>query len=434
MALLCLPRFAQATELKIGHFALENGLEVYIIPNHRVPAVNHTLWYRVGSADDPPGKSGLAHYHEHMMFQGTTTRGKGEYSQIIARHGGRENAFTGYDTTGYYVSIAKEHLPLVMELEADRIQNLRPSEDDALKEREVIIEERRSRTENNPQALLDEQLDAALFLNHPYRLPAIGWRHEMETLTLQDVMDFHRRYTQMGNAVLILSGDITKQEAQPLVEKYYGALPRGEKPPRRWTQEPPQISERKITLRHENVKQPSLTLQFMAPSMATDAKQAPAFMVLGYILGGSNTSRLYQKLVVERKLATDISSGYNGFSLGPSPLMIRATPSPKIELVTLADAIRSEIKSLSQNVTADELTRAKTLLKADAVFSREGLQQMGQVLGWALMSGLETQVVTRWENIIESVSADDVKRAATTLKNEAAVEGWLLPKTEAGAP
>lgn len=422
-----------ASEQVIEHFSLKNGMEVYILPNHRVEAVNHTLWFKVGSADDPPGKSGLAHFHEHMMFQGTPSHGKGEYSQIIARNGGRENAFTSYDTTGYYVSIAKEQLPLVMELEADRITNLNPTKEDALKEREVIIEERRSRTENNPSALLEEQLDAALFLNHPYRLPVIGWKHEMEGLTLEDVMQFHRRYTQAGNAILILTGDITAAEAKPLVEKYYNDLPSGEKPDRHWKNEPPQISERRVTMRHPNVKQPSWARQFMTPSMAGNPQQAPALMVLSYVLGGSNTSRLYQQLVVRDKIATNVSSGYNGFALGPSPFVVHAVPAPNIRMEELAAAIEKEIVRIGKKgVKPDELARAKTLLKADAVFSREGLQQMGQVLGWVLMSGLPAGTLTQWEKMIDAVTAKQVIEAAhAALRNDASVEGWLLPESEA---
>lgn len=424
------PQPARANEQPIEHFTLKNGMEVYVLPNPRVPAVNHTLWFKVGSADDPPGKSGLAHYHEHMMFQGTAQHGKGEYSQIIARNGGRENAFTSYDTTGYYVSIAKEKLPLVMELEADRIAHLIPGPEDALKEREVIIEERRARIENNPGALFDEQLDAALLLNHPYRLPVIGWMHEMQTLSLQDVMNFHSRYTQAGNAILVLTGDITVQEAKALAEKYYGALPAGEKPDRHWKSEPSSRTERVLTMRHADVKQPGWTLRFLAPTLvAGDTAQALPLTVLSYILGGGRTSRLYQSLVVEQKIATEAASGYNAFSIGPTALGIDVTPAAGQAMAAMRPAVRRELDKIArEGVTAQELSRAKTLLKADAIYGREGLQEMGQIIGWMLVIGLPADMFNRWPAMIDAVTAEQISQAAKAVfKDESSVEGWLLP-------
>ncbi|NBX03115.1 MAG: insulinase family protein [Alphaproteobacteria bacterium] len=303
----------------VEHFTLRNQLEVYVIPNHRIPAISHMMWYRIGAADDPQGKSGLAHYHEHMMFKATKKLKTGEYSDIIARHGGQQNAFTGYDATSYYVDIAKEKLPLVMDLEADRMRGLRPSDEDASKEKDVIIEERRMRTDNNPAALLSEQVNAALYRHHPYHLPVIGWRHEMETLTKNDALDFHEKYYHPNNAILIVSGDITAAELKPLAEKYYGNLKPAKIPTRRWNQEPPQLGARRITLHHENVKQPIFARSYATDSMGYGKKEnALPLFVLSQVLAGGRSSRLYQSLAVEQKIATAVDANYNPFAMGPA--------------------------------------------------------------------------------------------------------------------
>lgn len=424
---------ALAAGVAIERFTLKNGMEVIVLPNHRVPAINHTLWFKVGAADDPVGKSGLAHFHEHMMFQGTDEHAAGEYSQIIARIGGQQNAFTGEDATGYYASIPKDKLALVMELEADRLQHLNPSEKDAQKEREVIIEERRSRIDNNPHALFGEQMQAALLLNHPYRLPIIGWKHEMEGLSLKDVMNFHRRYTQPINAILILSGDITAREARPLVEKYYGGLPPGEKPDRHWKKEPPHIAPRFIEMRHSQVNEPFFQRDYMAPSMMHGKTELSIpLAILGYTLGGSHTSRLYQQLVVKDKIATSVNAGYNGFSIGPSTFGLNATPAKGQDKTALIAAIDREIARIQkEGITKGELSRAKTLLKADAIYSREGLEQMGHIMGWIRVTGLPADTFNQWPEMIEAVTLEQVKQAANeVLVKNASVSGWLLPEEE----
>jgi zinc protease len=204
----------------VESFTLKNGMQVVLIVSHRVPAVTHMLWYRVGAGDDFPGRSGLALYNEHMMFQGTTTMAGGEFARTVARHGGRSNAFTGHDYTAYYVSIAKEYLPEIMQMEADRMLHLLPTPENFLKEREVIIEERRMSIENKPDALLSEEMQAALFRNHPYHTPNIGWMHEMQALTREDVLAFHTQFYHPCNVVLVVAGDITRAELEPMAEKY----------------------------------------------------------------------------------------------------------------------------------------------------------------------------------------------------------------------
>ena len=254
LLVLALP--AHAADIQIEEFTLSNGMPVILVPNHRVPAVNHTLWLPVGAADDPRGASGLAHYHEHLMFKGTPKNSEGTYERMVESLGGETNAFTGADYTGFYVTIATEHLEKIMALEADRFQHLAPSANDYAKEREVIIEERRSRIENQPMALIKEQINAALYQHHPYQIPIIGWMHEMQTLSAEDAKQFYDTYYHAGNMVLVVAGDIKRDELKRLAEKYYGTIPAKPDYQRNWVNEPPQRAARQVVLRHPQVKQP----------------------------------------------------------------------------------------------------------------------------------------------------------------------------------
>lgn len=418
-----------AEQTKIESFTLENSLEVVVIPNHRVPAVSHMLWLRVGSADDPAGKSGLAHFHEHMMFEGTANYPAGAYSDKIAAAGGQQNAFTGRDATAYYITIAREKLPLAMELEADRLRALAPADAAAKKEKQVIIEERRQRIENTPQALFSEQMSAALFRNHPYRLPVIGWMHEMEKLTKSDVLRFHNSWYHPNNAVLILSGDITAGEARPLVERYYGALPKTAVPARRWNQEPPQNSARRLAFRHPNLKQPVWARIYAASSLGYGSKdQALPLLVLSHLLGGGKTSRLYRSLVSDRRIASDVNVSYDAFSLGPATFEISVVPEPDTPMETLEKAVDEELAAAMKPPGADDLSRTKSLLKAESVYARDGLESMARVMGWIRMTGLPKDYFLRWPELIDAVTPEQVAQAAKAAFNpDASVTGFLLP-------
>ena len=237
-------------------FTLDNGLEVVVIENHRAPVVTHMVWNKVGAADEPPGKSGIAHFLEHLMFKGTAKRGPGEFSEIIARNGGSENAFTSQDYTGYFQSITADRLALMMELEADRMNGLVLTEEIIQPERQVVIEERRSRTDNSPRARLSEQVTAATYTNHPYRLPIIGWEHEIRALTLQEIVDFYRTWYAPNNAVLVVSGDVTPEQVRELAETHYGPIPAKALSPRIRPSEPPHHAPREVVLRDARVDQP----------------------------------------------------------------------------------------------------------------------------------------------------------------------------------
>lgn len=422
---------AADTPVRVEKFALDNGMQVVVIPNHRVPAVSHMLWFRIGSADEAPGMSGLAHYLEHMMFKGTDILKVGEYSQIMARHGGDHNAFTSYDFTGYYVNIAKEHLPMVMELEANRMTNLRVDEEEFLKEREVIIEERSMRTDNQPASLLREQMMAALFLNHPYHTPVIGWRHEMTGLTREQVFAMYHRFYHPNNAVLVVAGDITAQELKPLAEKHYGALKRGEELARDWTSEPPAVAERRVVLRDAKVMQPDFRRYYLAPGFVDgETERAIPLTLLAQVAGGSDTSRLYRELVVKRGIATSAGAYYNGIDLGPSVFSVSATPAEGVELAELEAAVDEVLAEIQRGgVTAEELERAKTQARAEVIYARDGLQSLAYIIGQLYMVGLDETFFNAWPERIAGAEAAQLQEAAQWLFHpQRSVTGWLLPK------
>jgi len=273
-------------------FTLDNGMQVVLITNHRAPVVRHMVWYKVGAADEAPGETGIAHLLEHLMFKGTTNYGPGVFSGQVARNGGQENAFTSYDYTAYHQTIARDRLEMVMKMEADRMTNLVINEQQVAPERNVVLEERRSRTDNNPSAQLHEQVSAALYLNYPYRRPIIGWEHEIKALDVDRILAFYKRYYAPNNAVLVVEGDVTMDELKPLAEKYYGAIPRGPEITRTRTTEPPATADRRVILENERVTQPSWSRRYLAPSYRYgDTEHAYALQVLSEIIGGGASSR-----------------------------------------------------------------------------------------------------------------------------------------------
>ncbi|MEO1422615.1 MAG: pitrilysin family protein, partial [Pseudomonadota bacterium] len=245
-ALFAASQAAHAAE-NVSSFTLENGLQVVVIEDDRAPVVTNMVWYKVGSADDPRGKSGIAHYLEHLMFKGTDELAPGEFSEIVAANGGQGNAFTSYDFTGYFQRIASDRLETVIRMEADRMRDLVISQDDWLAERAVVLEERASRVENSPSALLGEQRTAALYLHHPYAVPIIGWRHELEALTREDALEFYERFYAPNNAILVVAGDTTREEVRRLAETHFGPLdPSVDLPDRERVSEPPHLSPRRV--------------------------------------------------------------------------------------------------------------------------------------------------------------------------------------------
>ena len=396
-------------------FTLDNGLQVVVVTNRRAPIVTQMLWYKVGSADEPRGKSGMAHVLEHMMFKGTEAYPDGKFSELVARNGGQENAFTSYDFTGYYQTMARDRLELIMKLEADRMTNLVLKPEDVRTERQVVMEERRSRVENEPSGQLSEMANASLYLHHPYGTPVIGWTNEILSITAEDMRSFYETWYAPNNAVLVIAGDVTAEEVRPLAEKYYGPIPRAEVPPRDRVEEPPQSAPRRVELESPRVRQPSLSIRYLAPSYNTaeDAATPYALQVLSEVLGGGPTSRLYRTLVVEEALAVSAGSWYSPNALDTSDFGFYISPRPDVELDKAEEALRAEIADLLENGVSDtEVAQAKERLRADTVYAQDSVNTAPRVIGRALASGQTIADVEAWPARIAEVTPAEVEAAA----------------------
>jgi zinc protease len=414
----------------VSEFRLDNGLQVVVIPDHRTPVVTHMIWYRNGSADDPVGKSGIAHFLEHLMFKGTERHPQGRFSEVVAELGGQENAFTSTDFTAYFQRAARDHLKTLMEFEADRMTGLVLSDDVVNPERDVVLEERRMRTETDPQAQLGEAVAATLFTHHPYGTPIIGWMHEIEGLDRHDALAYYGRFYTPENAILVVAGDVTAEEVRRLAQETYGRIPaRGEAPQRRRPHEPDPRTARKVTMADPRVEQPSLQKSYLVPSYATAKPgEAEALDVLTQILAAHNTGRLHKRLVLAAPLAVAAGGWYQGTALDRSRLLLYAVPHPGVSLEELETALDEVVREIARDgVEPGELSRAKTRLIADTVYAQDSQASLARMYGSALTTGSTVADVARWPQAIEAVTAEDVRRAAATwLDGRRAVSGYLL--------
>jgi zinc protease len=413
-------------------FTLRNGLEVVVITDRRAPVVTHMVWYRVGAADEPRGRSGIAHFFEHLMFKGTRQIAPGEFSRTIARNGGEDNAFTSWDYTAYYERIARDRLELVMRMEADRMRNLRFSDETFRSERDVIVEERRQRVDNNPGAVLNERMRAMLWPHHPYGTPIIGWLHEIQNLDRESALQFYRTWYAPNNAILVVAGDIDAAELRPLAERHYGRLsPTRNLPARQWVADPPSVGPLRVTHRDEKVRQPSLSRMYRAISYGTDeGRQAHALDVAIEILGGSETSRLYRALVEDQRIAVSAGARSSTSGLGGGSVSVWATPAEDVSLETLEAAVDEVIATfLREGPTEVELARAKASLSAAAVYARDSQESLANIYGASLATGESIDDVVTWGDDIEAVTLDEaLEMARATLDINASVTGWLLPE------
>lgn len=412
-------------------FTLDNGLQVVVIPKKGVPVVSHTIYYKVGAMDEPPAKSGLAHFLEHLMFKGTKTLKPGEFSAIVARNGGQENAFTSQDYTGYYQNVASDRLEKMMEIEADRMTNLVLTDAEIEPERKVVLEERRSRIENSPNGKLRELSGAALFMNHPYRIPIIGWEHEIRSLTREDMLDFYRDWYAPNNAVLILSGDVTAADVRPMVEKYYGKIPARSLPQRPLWVEPESSADRRVTLKHKQVQQPAWSRRMLAPSYSTGPKEDTyALQVLAEILGGGSTSRLYKSLAVEQRKAVSAGAWYDAEARGPGTFGFYGSPKVGNSVEDIEGLMEAEIaKLLKDGVTENEVKQAIQRLQDAAIFARDSISAPSRILGNALVAGRTIEDVEAWPEQIGAVTVESVNKAARALLTKTgSVTAILLPE------
>ncbi len=422
---------ARAVVFNPESFTLDNGMQVVVITNRRVPVVTHMIWYKVGAMDEPPGKSGLAHYLEHLMFKGTKTLKPGEFSAIVARNGGQENAFTSQDYTGYYQSVATDRLELMMKLEADRMTNLVLTDEAIEPERQVVIEERRSRVDNNPAGMLSEQVATALYQNHPYRNPIIGWRHEIESPSREDLLAFYRDWYAPNNAILVISGDVTAAIVRPLAEKYYGVIPARKLPKRVDWREPPLNADRHVVLKHPRVREPAWSRRFLAPSdVYGETQHSHALQVLSEILSGGATSRLNRTLVVEQKIAVGAGAWYNGRTRGPGTFGFHVSPPSGGDIDATIAAMNAEIDTLiADGVTDEEVSKAVRRLQDSAVYARDSYRTPARIFGGALAIGRSVADVEDWPARIGAVTAQSVNQAiAFVFKDRRSVTALLLPK------
>ena len=416
-------------------FTLDNGLQVVVIQDHRTPVVTQMIWYKVGSADETPGKSGLAHFLEHLMFKGTAKHPEGEFSKTVLRIGGNENAFTSYDYTGFFQRVPREQLPKMMEFEADRMTGLILKDENVLPERDVVLEEYNMRVGNNPDARLNDQIMAALYLNHPYGRPVIGWHHEIEKLTREDALAFYRRFYAPNNAILVIAGDVEPAEIRPMVEQTYGKVAAQPSIPARRVrpQEPEPTAPRTVTLSDPQVEQPTVKRYYLVPSAATAAPgESAALDVLAQLMGGGSNSYLYRALVVDHPLAVGASAAYQGTSLDESQFSISAAPRPGVSFAQVEQVIDEVIAKIADNpASSEDLERVKTQLIAEAIYAQDNQATMARWYGGALTTGLSIEDIRSWPDRIRAVTADQVRQAAREwLEKKRSVTGYLIKDTK----
>ncbi len=426
--------FAQAAGPQVTAFTLGNGMEAVVIEDHRAPVVTHMVWYRVGAADEPQGASGVAHFFEHLMFKGTETIPEGAFSKIVAENGGQDNAFTSRDYTAYFQRIAADRLETVMAMEADRMRNLVLSQNAVETERKVILEERSQRTDNDPGALFSEQMSAALYLNHPYRVPVIGWRSEIEALSRDAALAFYQRYYAPDNAILVVAGDVDPAEVRRLAETHYGPVAPSGAPRAVRPQEPPHLAPRRIEMRDARVRQPYVQRQYLVPSRVSGgAEDAAALSILAEVLGGSGvTSRLSRALELEQGVAINSGAYYASSALDASEFAVYGVPAEGVALETVEAAIDAALATLAaEGPTDEELARARAGIAASEIYAQDSGAGLARRYGAALAVGLTVADIEAWPEQLKAVTADDVRRVAGLLRREASVTGWLMaPEAE----
>jgi zinc protease len=406
----------------VQSFALDNGLDVVVIPDHRVPVATHMIWYRNGSADDPMGQSGIAHFLEHLMFKGTERHPAGEFSKVVSSLGGQENAFTSFDYTAYFQRVAREHLGTMMEFEADRMSGLSFDESVVAPERDVVLEERRMRVETDPSAQLSEAMAASLFVHHPYGIPIIGWMHEIEGLTRDHALSYYHRFYTPENAILVVAGDVTADEVRRLAEGTYGRVsPRGARPVRFRPREPEPRAARHITVADPKVEQPTLQRLYLVPSAMTAANgDCHALDLLAEVLGAGPTSYLYRRLVMERGLAVNAGAWYMTSAMDDTRFSVYAVPAQGVTLRQLEEAVDEALAAApAEALHADAVARAKTRLVAETIYQTDSQSALARIYGSALAIGETIDDVRRWPADIEAVTREGLA---------AMLEGYLIPR------
>ncbi len=402
-----------------------------MLPSRRAPIVTQVLVYKVGSADEKFGHTGVAHFLEHMMFKGTDRIAAGEFSRIVSRNGGRDNAYTTYDSTGYHQTVAPDRLEMVMRMEADRMTGLRIAEKDLISERQVVLEERRARTDNVPAALLDEAVREQLFGRHkPYAMPIIGYADDIKKLSITELATFYRRFYSPGNAVLIVAGETTTEAVRKLAEKHYGPIPSRKVEARRRPAQGAQDLPQRVSRADVRVVEPRWSRDWLAPSYRVgETKYAHALQVLARLFGGSETSRLWRSMVADAGLALSASAAYSPASLGLTSFGIGIHPAPTRTVAEIETAVNFEVRKLiDDGVTAEEVERAQNQLLAAAIYAQDSLASGPRLYGAVLSTGGTVADIDAWPERIAAVTPADVSAAAQLVwRDSGAVTSLLTP-------
>jgi len=426
---------AEVLEKSVFEKTLDNGLKVIVKEDHRAPVLVQQIWYHVGSMDESTGTTGVAHVLEHMMFKGTKSVPPGEFSKRIAAAGGRENAFTSYDYTAYFQQLHKDQLDLAMKLEADRMHNLLLSDAEFKKEIQVVMEERRMRTDDEPHALLSEQLMAMAFQEHPYHNPIIGWMNDLKTLTAADARNWYKRWYTPNNATLVVAGDVKASNVFAMAQHYYGGIPARALPKRKNFTEPPQLGIKRFTVKAP-AELPLLVMAYQAPTLRDPQQDTVpyALEVLAGVLDGNQSARLNKTLVREKQLASSAGAGYDGTARGPSLFTLEGTPSEGISVAALETALREQIALLIRDgISPEELARVKAQVTANEVYKLDSVFYQAMQLGQMESIGLKHQDIPVMLAKIQAVTAQQVQDAAREiLTDDNLIVGVLDPQPLSG--
>ncbi len=429
-ALLSLGWLYPAHAEPVTHAELDNGLEVVVIEDRRAPVVVHMVWYRAGAADEPPLKSGIAHFLEHLMFKGTDTRDPGEFSAVVEENGGRDNAFVSWDYTGFFQRVASDRLDLMMEMEADRMQNLSFTEAEWLPERGVILEERGQVLESRVGAQFNETMLAALYKAHPYGTPILGWRHEMEGLTGDDAMDFYNQHYGPNNAILVIAGDVDTVEALEMAQQYYGAIPANPNVTETTRPtEPPHLAERRIVFEDSRVGTDYVSRMYLAPVRRSgDQSEAAALQMLAALLGGSSTtSVLERRLNFDEGVALSAWASYNGMARDYGMFSLGIAPVEGVSLEEGEAALdRVVAEFLEEGVDTAQFERVRRQLRASEIYGLDDAQSRARQFGVGLSIGLTVEDVEGWIDALEAVTPEEVVAAGQMLLDRRnVVTGYL---------
>ena len=403
-----------AAETQTTEYALKNGLRIIVREDHRAPTVVSMLWYKAGSMDEVNGKTGVAHVLEHMMFKGTETVPAEQFSKIIANVGGRVNAFTARDATGYHEQLHKSQLPLAFRLEADRMANLKLSRDEFDKEIKVVMEERRLRTDDRPQALVHEQLMATALVAHPYRTPTVGWMSDLENMTWQDAREWYDHWYAPNNAILVVVGDVVPREVFALADKYFGGIKKKVLPERKPQNEPPQLGTRRITVKAP-AELPSLVMGYRAPILHdVDKDWEPyALEMLAGVLDGHDAARLNSDLVRRDKIAQAAGAGYESTQRGPGMFVLTGVPAVGKTIPELEQALRREVaRIVSDGVSEEELKRASAQVVSSQVFQRDSIYFQAMLIGSLEIGGYSYEAMDIMIEKLKQVTATQVQEVA----------------------